>query len=421
MARNRRNKRKRDIVITDYINMKTFLFLVGILIVVISICIVIYQYKGYEDRKLLAQQREELEKQSEQIFLEIADNINQTNQNISEADEIIKMSAVGDILCGQAMIEDAYNEEYQTYDFSHMFDQVAGYINKADIVMGTMETNFTSGKYNSENAPKEFAEAVKKSGINLVTIAHNHSLDCGLKGLKDTKSNLIDLGYSVVGDKLDNKNVVLIKKVKNTNIAFLTYTYGINYQSTKKKEELNAVNLYSEKQVKSDIAYAKENGADYICVMIHWGDAISETVSKSQKDMADFLVESGVDMILGAHPSVIQPMEIRKNSEGKNVFIAYSIGTYISTLSDDNAKVELVLNIELRKSGKDGQVYLNKVNYTPIYVLDNGEKVENRFELIDMKSTAMDYANGNTKKIDRATYDKLIKGLKKLDKMLNQK
>lgn len=155
-------------------------------------------------------------------------------------------------------------------------------------------------------------------------------------------------------------------------------------------------------------------------MLIHWGDAISDTVSQSQKDMADFLVDQGVDIILGAHPSVVQPMEVRKNKDGKNVFIAYSIGTYISTLSDDNSKVELVLNIELRKSGKDGKVYLNKVNYTPIYVLDNETKENNRFELIDMKSVASEYASGNSKNISRSTYDKLIKGLKKLEKILGE-
>ena len=136
--------------------------------------------------------------------------------------------------------------------------------------------------------------------------------------------------------------------------------------------------------------------------------------------MADFLVDQGVDIILGAHPSVVQPMEVRKNKDGKNVFIAYSIGTYISTLSDDNSKVELVLNIELRKSGKDGKVYLNKVNYTPIYVLDNETKENNRFELIDMKSVASEYASGNSKNISRSTYDKLIKGLRKLEKILGE-
>ena len=416
MPRNRRNVRR--IRIKDYLNMRTFLTIIGILTIIIIICLGINGYKRYEDKKLLAKQKEELEKQSQQIFSSIEDNISQTNQAISETDEIIKMSAVGDILCGQGMIEDAYNEQYQNYDFSHMFNKISGYINKADIVMGTMETNITNKEYTEENAPKEFAEAVKKSGINLVTICHNHSLDYGLEGLKNTKTTLKELGYSVVGDKLEDENAVIIKTVKNVNIGFLTYTDSIDNQSNKTKKELKAINLYSENQVKKDIEYAKENGAEYIIVMIHWGDAISSTVNQKQKDIANFLVENGVDMILGAHPSVVQTMEIVKNKDGKNVFIAYSIGTYISTLNDDNAKIELILNIELRKSGKDGNVYLNKVDYTPIYVLDNGRNAENRYELIDMKGTATNYASGNATNIDRITYDKLILGLNKLEELL---
>lgn len=418
MARNRRNVRRRTI--RDYLNMKTFLTIVGILLIIIVICLGVQGYKHYEDRMLLAKQKEELTKQSHQIFSDMENNIAQTNQNILETDELIRMSAVGDILCGESMIQDAYNEETNSYDFSHMFRGVSGFINRADIIMGTMETNFTSGKYTSENTPKEFAKAVRDSGINVVTISHNHSLDYGIKGLRDTKTYLEELGYSTVGDKLEQDNAVLIKKVKKTKIAFLTYTYGVNSQSHKSKDELDSISIYSEKQVKNDVDYAKKQGTEYICVMIHWGDAISDKVTNEQKKITDFLIDSGVDMILGAHPSVVQPMEIRKNKNGKNVFVAYSIGTYISTLNDDNAKVELVLNIELRKSGKDGKIYLNKIDYTPIYVLDCGQHASNRYKLIDMKSVASDYTSDNSVGIDRSTYDKLIAGLEKLEKLLSK-
>lgn len=418
MARNRRNIRRRKI--TDYLNMKTFLTIISILMAIIIVCIGINEYKLYEDKQLLAKQREEIEKQTAEIFTAMDNNITQTNQNISEADSIIRMSAVGDALCGEEMIKDAYYEQMNIYDFSHMFYKVSGYINQADIVMGTMETNFTKGEYNSENAPKEFAQAVKASGVNLVTICHNHSLDYGVQGLKDTKKVLQDLGYDVFGDKLEEENTVLIRTVKDTKIAFLTYTYGVNDQSNKTKKELNTINMYSEKQAKKDIEYANKNGAEYICVLIHWGDAISDKVNQDQRKIADYLVDNGVNMILGAHPSVVQPMEIRQNKEGKNVFIAYSIGTYISNLPDEESRTELVLNIELRKSGKDGQIYLNKVDYTPIYVLDNGEEAGNRYELIDMKSVASSYSQNNNGNITRETYDKLIKALKTLDKLLKQ-
>lgn len=415
MPRNRRNTRRIK-SIKDVLNTKTFLTIVFILLTIIIVCIGINEYKRYEDKKLLAEQKEELEKQSEEIFSAISADISQTNQNISESDVLIKMSAVGDILCSNEMLEDAYNESTKTYDFSHMFNNVSGFINEADIVMGTMETGIIEGEYNEKNAPMEFARAVKNSGVNLVTISHNHSLDNGVNGLKETRENLEKIGFDVVGDKIEDANAVCIKEVKNTKIAFLTYTCFMDEDAG--KEELNCVNMYSEEQVKSDIEYAKENEAEYICVMIHWGDAISSTVSKEQKEIADFLVENGVNLILGAHPSVVQPMEVRQNKDGENVFIAYSIGTYISTLSAEEARTELVLNIELRKSGKDGKVYLNKVDYTPIYMLDNGESAENRFELVDMKSTAMGYTTGgDTQKITRETYDKLVERLNRLNEL----
>ena len=419
MPRNRRNTRRIK-SIKDVLNMKTFLTIVFILLTIIIVCIGINEYKRYADKKLLADQKTELEKQSEEIFSAMSSNISQTNQNISESDSIIKMSAVGDILCSNQMLEDAYNENTKIYDFTQMFSNVSGFINDADIVMGTMETGIIEGEYNDKIAPIEFAKAVKNSGVNLVTISHNHSLDNGVNGLKETRENLEKLDFDVVGDKIENANAVCIKEVKNTKIAFLTYTCFMDNQLAKSEEELNCVNMYSEEQVKSDIEYAKENEAEYICVMIHWGDAISSTVSDEQRNIADFLVENGVNLIIGAHPSVVQPMEVRQNSDGDNVFIAYSIGTYISTLSAEEARTELVLNIELRKSGKDGKVYLNKVDYTPIYMLDNGEGAKPRFELIDMKKTATGYmASGSAQSISRETYDKLVEGLNRLNDTLS--
>ena len=423
MPRNRRNTRRIN-SIKDVLNMKTFLTIVGILLAIIIICIGINEYKRYEDRKLLAEQREELEKQSQELFSELSTSIEETNQSISEADSIIKLSAVGDILCSNAMLEDAYNEKNNTYDFSSMFNNITNFVRGSDIVMGTMETGITKGEYNDKNAPVEFAEEVKKSGINLVTVAHNHSLDNGVDGLEETEENLEKLGFDVIGNKendsndSNNSNTVIIKEIKNSKIAFLTYTCFLDNEENLDEEDIENINMYSEEQAKDDIEYAKNEGAEYICVMIHWGDAISDKISDEQRAIADFLVDNGVNLIVGAHPSVVQPMEVRQNKDGENVFIAYSIGTYISTLSAEEARTELILNIELRKSGKEGKIYLNKVDYTPIYMLDNGENAENRFELIDMKSMATSYKGDETDKITRETYDNLVEGINRLNEVL---
>ena len=380
MPRNRRNTRRIN-SIKDVLNMKTFLIIVSILIIIIIGCIGINTYKREQEVSIAIKQQEEMEIQIKDNITKLNEKISQTNKNISESDVLIKMSAVGDILCSQEMINDAYNKEKETYDFSHMFNNISNYINKDDIVIGTMETGIVNEKYNDERAPIEFAQAVKDSGVNLVTIAHNHSLDNGVEGIEETKENLKEIGFEVVGDRLNNSNAVVIDEVKDTKIAFLTYTCIMDNKEEKTKEELNCINMYSEEQAKEDIEYAKENGAEYICVMIHWGDEITEKINEEQKEIANFLVNSGVDMIIGSHPSVVQDMEVIQNKEGKNVFVAYSIGTYISTLSAEETKTKLVLNIELRKSGKDGTVYLNKVDYKQLKLIDNGENAENRFIL----------------------------------------
>lgn len=109
------------------------------------------------------------------------------------------------------------------------------------------------------------------------------------------------------------------------------------------------------------------------------------------------------------------------NRRRKNVLVAYSLGNYISTLKYANADVELILNIQIAKSSDSDKAILQKVDYTPIYVLDNGTKAENRFELTDMKKLAQDYANGDTSRISRKTYDSIISKLEKLQSTVNSK
>ena len=414
MSRNRRNKRNIKNII-ELINFKTFLILLTVLILIIISCIAIILYRNQQDQLLLAKQREELNKEIEAIFTETSANI--SNSNNVKRDSIIRISAVGDILCGEEMLEDAKKDNQ--YNFTHMFKNITSFLEGSDISLGTMESNFINKPYSgygNRNSPIEFAKAVKNTGINLVSISTNHSLDYGIEGLKQTKKELQNLGFDTVGDSLE-ENSVVIKEIKDTKIAFLSYTYGVENSSSKSKEELNSINIFDKEKAKADLDYASEN-SEYIIVIMHWGEDYATEASKSQKEIANFLVENGANIILGNHPAVIQPMEIMKNLKQEPVLVAYSLGNYISSINNDTSKIELVLNIEIRKSIQDNKVYLSKVEYTPIYVLDNGKKAENRYELIDMKGTAKAYANGNKDIVSKKTYNKLIKGLELLEKIL---
>lgn len=413
MSRNRRNKRSSRSIL-EVMSSKTFITLTIILAIIIVICSVTIFYRNNKEKKILAEQRAELEKNIEAIFEETEKNI--ANSNNTVRDSIIRISAVGDILCENSILEDAYDKGTQNYDFTSMFKNMSTFFADSDITVGTMETNYTDNKYSGygqRNSPISFAEALKNIGIDLVSISTNHSLDYGIEGLQETKRALEEIGYDVVGDNLGESRVK-IKTIKNTKIAFLSYTYGFENQNSKTKEELDSANIYNSEIAKKDLEYAKEN-ADYSIIIMHWGDAYSIKPNKEQQNIAKFLVENGADMILGNHASAVQKMEVMQSPEGKNVLVAYSLGNYISGETMDISKIELVLNIELRKSGETGEVVLSKVDYTPIYVLDRGTKAENRYELIDMKGTAKAYAEGNKKIVNKETYNKLVEGLKKLE------
>ena len=413
MSRNRRNKRSSRSIL-EVMSSKTFITLTIILGIIIVICSVTIFYRNNKEKKILAEQRAELEKNIEAIFEETEKNI--ANSNNTVRDSIIRISAVGDILCENSILEDAYDKGTQNYDFTSMFKNMSTFFADSDITVGTMETNYTDNKYSGygqRNSPISFAEALKNIGIDLVSISTNHSLDYGIEGLQETKRALEGIGYDVVGDNLGESRVK-IKTIKNTKIAFLSYTYGFENQNSKTKEELDSANIYNSEIAKKDLEYAKEN-ADYSIIIMHWGDAYSTKPNKEQQNIAKFLVENGADMILGNHASAVQKMEVMQSPEEKNVLVAYSLGNYISGETMDISKIELVLNIELRKSGETGEVVLSKVDYTPIYVLDRGTKAENRYELIDMKGTAKAYAEGNKKIVNKETYNKLVEGLKKLE------
>ena len=282
-------------------------------------------------------------------------------------------------------------------------------------------------------------KAVKDSGIGLVSLAHNHVLDYGTQGLETTISKIKEQNIEITGikenlertneqdentldeEKQENPDFTgNIKEINGIKVAFLGYTYGLSNENEVNEEEKKKANIYSEELAKKDIEYAKQS-SNYIIAIMHWGDVNSSEISEYQRNITSFLVENGVDMILGAHPSVVEPMEMIQTEEGKNVLVAYSLGNYMSTLKYDDANVELILNIQISKSSDSDKAVLQKVDYKPIYVLDNGTKAENRFELTDMKKLAQDYANGDTSRISRKTYESIISKLEKLQNTVNSK
>ena len=153
---------------------------------------------------------------------------------------------------------------------------------------------------------------------------------------------------------------------------------------------------------------------------MHWGDVNSSIANTQQKELANFLFQNGVDFILGSHPASLQPMEVRKNEEGKNVFIAYSTGNFISSSKYSYSNIEMILNIEVTKRGETGETRLSKVTYEPVYLWDRGESAAERFILLNIKEEVAAYERGNTSRMDEQTYKELVQALQDIERLIGK-
>ena len=392
MSNRRSRTRRKDNKMLEFISNKTFKRLSIISIIVIIACIVIMYFLNANEKQKIADEKARIEAQIEDIYTSTSAKINSANSY--KTNQIIRLAAVGDILCGN-------NLKNYGRDYNNIFTDISKYFKDADYTLGTYETTIT-------DETKSFADAVKNSGVNFVSLAHNHALDGGMDGLNNTKNYLESIDIETVGTYEDTaENRVKIIEIKNTKIAIVAYTYD------NKKE---GVNIYSENLVKQDLEYA-ENNAQITIVMMHWGNVNTNEVSKTQQEQAKFLVSNGADIIIGAHPSAVQKMEVIQNQDFKDCFVAYSVGDYTSDFSIENANLELILNIQIFVD-KEGEASIYKVDYTPVYMFDKGVKfTEDRFKILDMKAEIANYG-AETSMIDKNTYDKLVRGVDRLNSIL---
>ena len=217
-----------------------------------------------------------------------------------------------------------------------------------------------------------------------------------------------------------NREFVNKQKVKGIKIAFLAYTYGITSNPKNLQEAPYSLNLIQKEKMAADIKKSKDQGADFTFVLMHWGDVESSVQNNEQKELADFLFQNGADFIFGTHPASIQPMEVRENSQGKNIFIAYSTGNLISSREYENSNIEMILNIEITKDAETGETRLSKVTYTPVYLLDRGKNAEDRYKLLDVKTEIENYENRSQKNISQEEYEKCLQALIDIDKLIGK-
>ena len=348
--------------------------------------------------------------------IDVVDVEEKTNEPIiielEKKDDItINISVIGDIMCHNSQYKDAYRNG--KYDFSYVFEDIKLYIEKADISIGNLETTFAGkdkgySSYPNFNTPEVLAEDLKELGIDVLSTANNHSLDTGYKGIESTIDYLDAAGVSHIGTykSIESQNEILIKEIKGLKVAFLAYTYGTNGISVPTGREY-CINLIDKDLIKKQLDLAKKENPDIICVNMHWGEEYQDLPNDEQLDLERFLFENGVDIILGSHPHVLQPMETKEftmpDGTVKNVFTIYSLGNFVSGQDKKNTKNSIILNMDIIKDGDTGKLRFENITYIPIYTYTS-PKYKN-YKVLDLQKAIADYENGNSNRYTKSQYD----------------
>ena len=351
------------------------------------------------------------------------------NENVEpvKEDVNIKMTVIGDIMCHNSQYKDAYDGS--TYDFSYVFDDIKDYISSADIAVGNLETTFAGkergySNYPRFNSPEQLAYNLKDMGIDVLCTANNHSMDTNYSGVVSTLDFLDDAGISHMGTSrtAEEQNQILVKDVNGIKIAFLAFTYGTNGIPVPSANSY-CVNLIDKDLILKQLELAKAQEPDLICVNMHWGLEYQNVQNSDQEDWADFLFENGVDVILGSHPHVLQPMEKRtvtlEDGTTKDCFVIYSLGNFISGQTKKNTRTSIILNINFTKDGETGKTTIGDVSYVPIYMYKSSSGSTKRYKLLDITSSIAEYENGSDTSIGQSTYSTLKSELTRVNKMMS--
>lgn len=313
-----------------------------------------------------------------------ANNVNNPNSvqvsNEEDSTSTISLVMVGDNLIHSSVYKDAQRlAGGKGYNFKPIIEYVKQKMDKEnydlayynqETVLGGTELGVSD--YPTFNSPQEAGDAMLDAGFNIVSLATNHTMDRGEKAVrasneywKKHENEVLAVGTY---DSEEERNKVQIREKNGIKYAMLNYTYGTNGMPVPSGKDY-LVNVWPtdlkinnpardneyqqyKKQVKKDIE-AVRGKVDVLLVAMHWGIEYTHEPTAYEKDSAKFLAENGVNIIIGAHPHVIQPVTWIDDT-----LVIYSLGNFVSAQMQDqnyNKMVGLMTSVNITKTVKDGK------------------------------------------------------------------
>ena len=320
--------------------------------------------------------------------------------------QTVRLLSAGDNLIHSSLYEQAQaRSEDGGYDFTYLYQNVAEYLSGADITTLNQETVIAPSRavatYPCFNSPPELADyVIDQCGFDVLNLANNHCLDQGTSGLeecltfwKEQHPEVLTTG--VYQNEADYQNIRTME-VNGIIFAFLGMTELTNGLSLSSSSDVVLVQALDDAEMARLQAQIEEADqlADVVVMNVHWGNEYSFTPTDRQEYLAEKMTDWGVDIVIGHHPHVLQPVETRVTEDGRTALIAYSLGNFASAQSDAYCLIGGVLDYSVTRETEGGEVTLTDYSLNPVVThYDSGYR-NNRIYLLDDYTDELAAAHG---------------------------
>ena len=280
------------------------------------------------------------------------------------------MIMVGDALIHNSVYDDARNQD-GSYDFKPMLENIKPIVKSYDLAYYNQETilggtELGLSNYPQFNSPYEVGDAFIDAGFNMVSLANNHTMDTGVAAVKNSLNywkKHKDIYTAGSYSSFEERDTAKIGEVNGIKYAMLSYTIWTNGLTPPIGEEYYD-NVYSDELAKADIERVRDK-VDVVMVAMHWGTENSDVVDYKQEEIAEYLSELGVDIIIGAHPHVVQ-----KIGYVNDTLVIYSLGNFLSGQIGTDKKSGLMATLDITKTvqkDKSSSVKIDNVGAQFVY------------------------------------------------------
>lgn len=324
--------------------------------------------------------------------------------------------STGDILMHKPVIDVNWSKESSGYDFESIFRYITEDVTAADYAVANLETTLAGtdngyqySGYPNFNCPDTIVDGAKNAGFDMLLNANNHSYDTSSVGMHRTIEIIRDRGLDHTGivDKEEEKRY-LVKEINGINIGMICYTYETDANADRvalngmpvKAEDKNLVNAFDYNaldtfyaELKGHLESMKADGAEGTIVYIHWGNEYQLMENETQQKIAQAICDMGVDVLIGGHPHVVQPMALLESTVDPNhkTVCLYSMGNAVSNqrqgnltaISSAHTEDGVLFSVTFSKYS-DGTVYLESTDLLPIWVYRRSDGTGNEYNMLPL-------------------------------------